>query len=499
MFIQSGAWVITSRDRTMEKKWLKKIINLLRSLRFKIFISVSLLIMIPTIIVSIVLVNLSVDSYSDKKIERFKINNSMLKNSIVSEGYLEKNNQSKVIETQIAQLAGEHNCRVQIINSQYVIVEDTDNSAVGKTSVAENVIKAMEGKSIFINSKKGKYVEFAQPLIISVNVSNNIVNNKSSIIGVLYIRYSMEDVQSYRKTVDRFAAIADSLVAVFALIMAWICSVAFNRPIKEMYGSIKRITHGHTHDENKSKYAEITKITEDFSHYVDRMKAQNKTRQEFVSNVSHELKTPITSMKVLAESLIGNQGMPEELYQEFLGDICKEIDRENDIITDLLSLVKMEKPDVELNISTVNINEILERLKPIAENKNIELVFESFRPVIADVDEIKFASVATNLVENAIKYNNTDGTVTVSLNSDHQYFYLKVIDTGIGIAEEDQERVFERFFRVDKARARETGGTGLGLAITKDIVLKHHGSIKIHSKEGEGTTFIVRIPLKYIV
>ena len=162
----------------------------------------------------------------------------------------------------------------------------------------------------------------------------------------------------------------------------------------------------------------------------------------------------------------------------------------------------MEKPDVELNISTVNINEILEtvlkRLKPIAENKNIELVFESFRPVIADVDEIKFASVATNLVENAIKYNNTDGTVTVSLNSD-QYFYLKVIDTGIGIAEEDQERVFERFFRVDKARARETGGTGLGLAITKDIVLKHHGSIKIHSKEGEGTTFIVRIPLKYIV
>ena len=91
------------------------------------------------------------------------------------------------------------------------------------------------------------------------------------------------------------------------------------------------------------------------------------------------------------------------------------------------------------------------------------------------------------------------GRFTVSLNSDHQYFYLKVIDTGIGIAEEDQERVFERFFRVDKARARETGGTGLGLAITKDIVLKHHGSIKIHSKEGEGTTFIVRIPLKYIV
>ena len=218
--------------------------------------------------------------------------------------------------------------------------------------------------------------------------------------------------------------------------------------------------------------------------------------------MSHELKTPITSMKVLADSLLGQQGLPEELYQEFLHDISKEIDRENDIITDFLALVRMEKSESEINISSVNINEILEavlkRLKPIAESKNIELIFESFRPVIADVDELKFASVATNLVENAIKYNNTDGTVTASLNSDHQYFYLKVADTGIGISEENQDRVFERFFRVDKARSRETGGTGLGLAITKEIVMKHHGSIKIHSKEGEGTTFTVRIPLKYI-
>ena len=204
----------------------------------------------------------------------------------------------------------------------------------------------------------------------------------------------------------------------------------------------------------------------------------------------------------MADSLLGQQGLPEGLYQEFLHDISKEIDRENDIITDLLALVRMEKSESEINISSVNINEILEavlkRLKPIAESKNIELIFESFRPVIADVDELKFASVATNLVENAIKYNNTDGTVTASLNSDHQYFYLKVTDTGIGISEENQDRVFERFFRVDKARSRETGGTGLGLAITKEIVMKHHGSIKIHSKEGEGTTFTVRIPLKYI-
>lgn len=294
----------------------------------------------------------------------------------------------------------------------------------------------------------------------------------------------------------------DCILTVLALVLAWMCSGLFSRPLKRVQDNIENISKGKEINKRKRDYSEVVEVTERFQKTVDRMNTQNKTRQEFVSNVSHELKTPITSMKVLAESLIGQQEMPEELYQEFLQDICKEIDRENDIITDLLELVKLEKQDIEINISSVNINEILEavlkRLKPIAEAKNIELVFESFRPVIADVDQIKFASVATNLVENAIKYNNTDGTVTASLNSDHQYFYLKVTDTGIGISEEDQKRVFDRFYRVDKARSRETGGTGLGLAITKDIVLKHHGSIKIHSKEGEGTTFTVRIPLKYI-
>lgn len=485
----------------MKKKSVENTLNFIKSLRFRVFIIVALLIVIPTIIISVFIYNMSVDGYVDKKIDRFKANNTMLKNTIVSEGYLDNNIESQLIDAQIAQLSGTYNCRIQIINSQYVIVNDTEQSDVGKTSISENVIRSIDGENILIDNKEENYVEFAEPLTIAEPTASK--DKKSSIIGAIYIHYSMDDVVSYKDTLERVVIIADVLLVIFALVMAWICAVLFNKPIKNMHASIKKITLGQMDEESAHKdNPEVSEISEEFSKLVDRMKTQDKSRQEFVSNASHELKTPLTSMKVLAESLIGNQGVPEELYQEFLQDICKEIDRENDIITDLLDLVKMEKTDSEVNISSVNINEIVEtvlkRLKPIAESKNIELVFESFRPVIADVDELKFASVATNLVENAIKYNNTDGTVTTSLNSDHQYFYLKVIDTGIGIAEEDQEHVFERFFRVDKARARQTGGTGLGLAITKDIVLKHHGSIKIHSKEGEGTTFIVRIPLKYI-
>jgi signal transduction histidine kinase len=224
-----------------------------------------------------------------------------------------------------------------------------------------------------------------------------------------------------------------------------------------------------------------------------------------VSNVSHELKTPLTSMKVLADSINSMPDAPVEMYREFMGDITNEIDRETKIINDLLSLVKMDKSAADMNITTVNINELLEqilrRLQPIADKAQVELVLESFRPITADVDEVKLTLAITNLVENAIKYNRDDGTgwVHVSLNADYQYFYLKVEDSGMGIPEESLDLIYERFYRVDKSHSREIGGTGLGLAITRSSILMHRGAIKAYSVVGEGTTFDVRIPLKYIV
>ena len=168
----------------------------------------------------------------------------------------------------------------------------------------------------------------------------------------------------------------------------------------------------------------------------------------------------------------------------------------------IFSLVKMDKSAGGLNITAVNINDLLEtimkRLRPIAEKQNIELVLESFRPVSAEVDEVKLSLALTNLVENAIKYNKKDGWVHVSLNADHKYFFVRVEDSGIGIPEDSLEHIYERFFRVDKSHSKEIGGTGLGLAITRNAVLMHRGAIKAHSKEGEGTIFTVRIPLTYI-
>jgi signal transduction histidine kinase len=204
----------------------------------------------------------------------------------------------------------------------------------------------------------------------------------------------------------------------------------------------------------------------------------------------------------LAESLLNQKNVPEELYQEFLDDINHEIDREAKIINDLLSLVSLDKNDEILNVTKVNVNELVEgvlrRLKPLTIDKHIELVFESYRNVVAEIDEVKYSLVITNLVENAIKYNREYGLIKVTLNSDHKQFVLSVKDTGIGIPKESQEKIFERFYRVDKTRSRDTGGTGLGLSIVQKTVTIHNGTIICESEEDKGTLFTIKNPLKFI-
>ena len=139
----------------------------------------------------------------------------------------------------------------------------------------------------------------------------------------------------------------------------------------------------------------------------------------------------------------------------------------------------------------------MKRLYPLAEQKKIELLYENNKDVVIEADEMKLSLAISNLIENAIKYTPDEGTVKVVVDGDHQNAFITVQDTGIGISEEEQSKIFNRFYRVDKTRARQTGGTGLGLAITHSTIMQHNGSIKVISKEDEGATFIVRLPIKY--
>ena len=389
-----------------------------------------------------------------------------------------------------------------IIDDAFRIVKDTYDLDSGKVIISEEVIKCFsgQGKEISNYDSENHYIEMVVPLVY-----NDVEQQIQEIRGVMLVSVSTDNIEA---TMEHLRSRALLIELVFAAVLFGIslwASSRITRPLKRMTRSIKELQTGYGEGDGVlmiDEYTETLQISEQFNKLYSRMKMLDDSRQEFVSNVSHELKTPLTSMKVLADSLNGQDNVPVELYRDFMQDIGNEIERENKIINDLLSLVKMDKSASDLNIASVNVNDLLEqilkRLRPIAEKQKIELVLESFRPVTAEIDEVKLTLAITNLIENGIKYNKEEGWVHVSLNADHQYFYVKVEDSGLGIPQDSLEHIYERFYRVDKSHSREIGGTGLGLAITRNAVLMHRGAIKVFSTEGEGTIFTVRIPLNYI-
>ncbi len=416
----------------------------------------------------------------------------ILSNQIMRSNYFAGDNQESV-NNDLNQSASLYNARILIVNSDYKIVKDNYSTLDGTYSVSEETIRAMLGTEVRYYNEADGMLELAAPITSE---------DKQTVLGVLLFYSSTSDiVKTCQSISSSYTAITIGL-AVLCVVLAGSMAYVFIKPLKRVTDSIDHMAEGHFDEEIHLRgFSELKRISDSFNTMLNKLRKLENSRQEFVSNVSHELKTPITSIKVLADSLNMQENVPNEVYKEFMRDIVEEIDRENSIINDLLSLVKMDKAVAELNISEVNINEMLElilkRLRPLASQRNIELVLESFRPVMAECDEVKLNLAFTNLVENGIKYNVAGGWVQVSLNADHKYFYVKVADSGIGIPEANQDQIFERFYRVDKARSRETGGTGLGLAITQNIVLMHDGAIKVSSKEDEGSVFVVRIPLKH--
>jgi signal transduction histidine kinase len=384
--------------------------------------------------------------------------------------------------------------RIRVIDTNFVIKSDSYSFETGRFLLNSRVINAY-------NSRKN-YSAYDKSLG-AIEAVVPIYSKTGELIGIFTADMDVSEIDYFQADVtDKTDVICISLV-VLGMIISFLVTGVFGKSLKNELVTVEEVANGHTDKRLKEKgFTEFHDFARSFNLIMYKPNALDETRQEFVTNVSHELKTPITSIKVLADSLNLQENVPIELYQEFMQDIVNEIDRESKIIDDLLSLVRLDKSADSMNITSVNVNELLEivlkRLKPIAQKKNIELLFESFRPVVAEIDEVKFTQVISNLVENAIKYNELDGWVHVSLNADYQYFYMRVEDSGIGIPKESRELIFERFYRVDKARSRETGGTGLGLAIVKNIILMHHGTIKMHSEEGVGTTFTVRIPLNYV-
>jgi len=477
---------------------LKVVVDFFKSLKFRLILLFILMGIIPGMILWAGVLN----SYEQRavSIETSEIlgQAKILANQIVSSDYL-NNTDSVIINAELQQLSNIYDGKIMLIDSSFRVIKDTYDLDTGKIIISKEVIRSYKGSDITKYDPDSRYIEIVTPLRKADTKTGELTP-----IGVMMISVSTDNINLNMEYLSTNLFVIQMICGMMVVTLAIWLAFRLTKPLREMSHSIDEIEKGYGRDTLVvHDYTETIEICHKFNSLLNRMRMLDESRQEFVSNVSHELKTPLTSMKVLADSLNSMGEAPVELYKEFMEDIGNEIERETKIINDLLSLVKMDKSAADLNISNMNVNELLEqilkRLKPIAEKQQVELVFESFRPVVADVDEVKITLAFTNLIENAIKYNKPEGWVRVSLNADHQYMYLKVEDNGIGMPEADLERIFERFYRVDKSHSREIGGTGLGLAITRSAVLMHKGEIKVFSTEGEGTIFNVRIPLKYIV
>lgn len=477
---------------------MKVLDEILHSLRLRVFFVVLIVGLIPSLCLRQVILHAYKDwAVSNRCIEIQSQCNS-ISNQLISYNYLYDQSVERM-NIELSQLSNIYGGRIIVVDSSLRIVKDTYSLDEGKTLLSSPVIQCFRENTTVNYQKDSNYVELAIPLV------DNLKDGSHQVEGVMLVSVSIDYINSMREELSTRLELIVLFITIVTVSIAVLFSHSVVNPFIKMTNSIAE--WGEEVDEEAisktmTEFSETHLIAKSFSSLLSKMKSVDKGRQEFVSNVSHELKTPLTSMKVMADSLISMGDVPAEMYREFMTDMSEEIDRENKIINDLLSLVKMDKTEAKPQIASQSVNQVIEtilkRLRPIAKKQNIELVFESFREVTADIDEVKFTLAISNLVENAIKYNKENGWVHVSLNADHKDMYITVEDSGIGIPNDCINDIFERFYRVDKSHSREIGGTGLGLAITKNAILMHHGTVKVNSKLGEGTTFTVRIPLNYI-
>ena len=431
----------------MKEKW-KSVWYRLRSLRVQVFSVMFLVGILPVILISNILLKAYNAQIISQKTDELQSYGNVISNLVLSSGSL-AGQISEDVERETEEVANVYQGRVMIVNQNLTVIKDTYGLEEGKIAISKEIVQCFQQPEAKYVNEIGDYIQLTIPIVEPAS---------ERIRGAILVSFSTKNLNLVEESVNYRAILLLVAIAICILIFSLIYSSILSKPLLKVTESIDEITRGDTDVSLAlSTYSELVTVSDSFNKMTGYIREQDTARQEFVSNVSHELKTPLASMKVLSDSLLSQEGMPEELYREFLMDITDEIERMTQIINDLLSMVKTEKNTANMVISNININDLLEkllkRLRPIAATRNIEVIYESYRPVMADVDEVKMSIALNNLIENAIKYNYDDGWVRVTLNADHKFFYVKIEDSGVGIPEEFQDKVFERFYRVDKARS----------------------------------------------
>ena len=316
-------------------------------------------------------------------------------------------------------------------------------------------------------------------------------------VGVILFSSLIQDVEnSVREVIGRITLIF-VLVCVGITFVSLLLSNWLTKPIAELTAAIRTMGRKGGARVQVHGAGEMVELGNAFNRMSEQIEAHDRVRDEFVANASHELKTPLSAMKILSESMLYQDEPDPAMAKEFFADINSEVDRLTRIVSELLRLVQEDTTDAPLEKSQgrldILVERVMARLQPIAAQKGIALTCD-LAPTACEFEPMRMEQVAVNLIENAIKYTD-EGAVSVTVAARDGQAEFSVTDTGIGVPNDAIPKLFERFFRVDKARSRGTGGTGLGLSIVKEIVERHGGTIQVQSVLGEGSVFTVRIPM----
>ena len=398
----------------------------------------------------------------------------------------------ETLSTAASELGG----RLIVVSPDGKVQLDTFALLEGTKLTLPEVVTALTGEvshadGIYPAQSSGEYAALCAARMTSGNET----------IGALLLSTPVTELRNAIVTVEQQLLTVFIAVAAAAMIAALVFALTLTRPVKALTSAIRRMGRGDLSARVKVRASgEMKELADSYNAMAEKIENFDRSRSQFVSNASHELKTPLATMKILLENLIYQPEMPKDLQVEFMQDMNHEIDRLTGIITDLLTLTQMDSQSTALTEEEVDLSglteETLHILRAAAARAGQQISDRIEPDVTLTGDRSKLGQIIYNLIDNAIKYTPEGGEIRVTLASEGRNAVLTVTDNGIGIPEDDQAHIFDRFYRVDKARSRATGGTGLGLSIVRQMVQLHGGEITVASAPEKGSVFTVTLPTR---
>lgn len=454
-------------------------------LKIKIILSYLFLIIFCLVFINIFAYYVLENTYlvsTTNELKKYAKNISYAASSMGKEYYLDK-----VVKA----ASKESKSRIMVINKEGIIISDSYEQLVNsKTTDIDEVLDALKGEEAW-----GKHITSDEKLLY---VAYPVSKGSGSITGAILVLHSISNVYSNIYEVQKRLIIISIFILLIGSLFSYFKAASMTEPIEKVINAIEAMSEGELEKTVDVKgNDEIARLCHAFNDMNRKINMIDVERRQFVADASHELKSPLASIKVLVQSLIAGGIDDKKISMEFLENIDNEIDRLTGIVNNLLELTKLEGShgfNVEVFDISALCRDVVKKLTPIAKTKGLDLSLD-VQSVLVEGNRDNIFRAVYNIVENAIKYSRKNSLVNIWIEKDDMV-KINIKDNGIGIPEEDLPRIFQRFYRVDKTRDRKTGGSGLGLSIAYEIVKLHKGDIKVQSKVGEGSLFIITLPYK---